>query len=138
MAIFSMRSVFLNFSTFSSFGGFVKFDHFLIGIQSKIVFSFYRILSWKNISRFSSPAFLADRKSSWTFSDASKLDSRERRMVKSVSHGTEFHFSKDSFVFWTASSSFLYSIINRARFSHTCCDCKILKIRYFESSIYCR
>ena len=78
----------------------------LIEIKSKICFPFNRILSWKNILSFSPPAFLAVRKSSWNFTDASKPDSSERSVVKSVSHGAEFHFCKHSFAFWAASSSF--------------------------------
>ena len=92
VALFSMRCVFLDFSTFSSFRSFVKFDHFLVRIGSKIFFSFDRILSWQNIYSFCFQAFSTIRKSSWSFSDASETESSERSIVKSVSHRTEFLF----------------------------------------------
>ena len=114
MALFSIRCVFLDFSTFSSFRSFVKFDHFLVGIVSKMFFSFDRILSWQNIYSFCFQAFSTIRKSSWSFSDASKAESSERSMFKSVSTEQNSIFVKIHLRFGQSfhlSSLFMVSIL---------------------------
>ena len=92
---FSMGLVFLDFSTFSSFSGLVKFDRLLIEMRLRnnnfhLIWLCFR----KNSFNLSSPSFLAVSKSSWNVSDATKPDSSECSMAKSVSHGTESQFCK--------------------------------------------